>query len=253
MFRSTSLPLIPARSPRGRAGRVLILRWAAASATSWAVLAVPLCAPSSAMASEKLDAPSAYGVIGPFGLGVGFGSRIAPHWAARFQVNSGASWSRKEDFTEHGVHYDSRYRSGAGFSALADYYPSLDSGWRVTGGVVYSSIKPQLTGRPDAQGNFTLNNHSYSAAQVGELKGRQKVGPLNLYVGGGWESAPLGTPGWRFVSDLGLFYGGRSSAKLNASNEGANPALAADVQAERKRLEKQGLGLALSLGVAYGF
>lgn len=253
MFRSISLPLIPARSPRGAAGRVVILRWAAASATSWAVLAVPLCAPSPAMAFANLDAPSAYGVVGPFGVGVGFGRRIAPHWAARFQVNSGVSLGVNGDFTEHGVRYDSRYRSGAGFSTLVDYYPSLDSGWRLTGGVVYAPIKPELTGRPDAQGNFTLNNHVYTAAQVGTLKGRQKVGSDFLYLGGGWESAPLGTPGWRFVSDLGLFYGGRSSAKLNASNEGANPALAADVQAERKRLEKQGLGLALSLGVAYGF
>jgi hypothetical protein len=207
----------------------------------------------AAEAPSNADSPSFYGGAGAFGLGLGYAHRIGDHWAARVQVNSG-SLARANGDTDFGdIHYDTRLKLGAGLSALADYYPSLDSGWRLTGGLIFSRINSEVTGRPDAQGGYLINQHRYSATQVGALSGRVKFGPTNLYLGGGWDSAPLGTRGWRFVSDVGVFYAGKGSATLEATGAANNPALLADLNAERDQLRKMGVGVAVTLGAAYAF
>jgi opacity protein-like surface antigen len=220
---------------------------------SLALLAAALATPGVS-AQEAAQASSVYGVFSAFGLGVGYAHRTSEHWVSRIQLNSGGL-VRSRGHTDIGdVHYDTRVRTGAGLSTLTDYYPSSSSGFHLTGGLVWSRLNPELTGQPDGQGGYRINHHSYSAAEVGTLKARLKYDPVNLYLGGGWESAPITQPGWRFVSDVGLFSPlTRAKATLTATGAAGNAALQADLDAERDALRKRGLGVSVSLGAAYSF
>lgn len=221
------------------------------------VMTAALCAVSafSAHAQETSDrkAQSVYTMISPFGLSVGYAHRTAPHWVSRVQLNTGSPETSNGHLDLGSNRYDIKQKTGAGLSTFTDYYPSLDSGWRLTGGFVISRVKLGLTGQANGQGNYRLNDHDYSAAQVGTLTGKLRFNPVNLYLGGGWESGPIETKGWRFVSDAGLIYGGKASATLTATGADTNAALQADVNAERSRLEKNGLGVMIALGAAYSF
>jgi hypothetical protein len=100
---------------------------------------------------------------------------------------------------------------------------------------------------------FSINDRRYSVAQVGALGGSVRYRPVSLYLGGGWESRPAGTAGWRFVSDIGLFALAKSKATLSASAGAGNTTLQQDLAAEARQLRRPGLALLGSVGVAYGF
>lgn len=207
----------------------------------------------SSHAEDFTQQQTVYGSISPFGVGVGWGHRINEHWSNRIYLNSGTLGHP----TSHGDLNDNRYaltwKASPSLAAMTDYFPWADSGWRLSAGLITANSHLDIKGQPNAQGQYTLNHHSYTAAQVGELKGRLKHGPLNLYMGGGWESAGAGDKGWRFVSDIGIFYAGRASSTLEASGAAGNAALQADLEAERRSLRKQGFGAAVSLGAGYSF
>lgn len=200
---------------------------------------------------------SVYAAWGAFGASVGYEQRFGTfwggHWGTRLLVNTGGIGHDSGHADLSGNRYDTHVKTGAGISSLFDYYPSLDSGWHVTGGVILSRIKNDLTGRPDAQGNYNLNNHVYSASQVGTLTGHMKYDPTLLYLGGGWESAASGTKGWRFVSDAGVFVTGKAKTTLTSTNAATNAALQADLNAESSQLDKRGVGVSIQLGAAYAF
>lgn len=214
---------------------------------------------SGAHAAESSPAAdqSLYAGLGALGASVGyeqrFGDFLGRHWGTRLLVNTGSLRhdSGHEDLS--GNRYDTRLKTGAGISSLFDYYPWLDSGWRVTGGVILSRIRTDLAGRPDAQGNYSLNDHVYSAAQVGTLSGKMKYDPGLIYLGGGWESPPANARGWRFVSDVGVFVTDKARTTLTSTNVGINPALQGDLAAESGQLDKRGLGVMVQLGAAYAF
>jgi opacity protein-like surface antigen len=198
-------------------------------------------------------AQSVYTNTGAFGVGIGYARRLADHWIGRVQLDSGGLATATGHLDEGGTRYDSRLKTGAGLLALADFYPAVDSGWHVSGGLIVSRIRPSLTGKADSQGRYSLNGHSYSAAEVGTLNGRAKFNPVSPYLGGGWESSPIESKGWRFTSDVGLFYAGKSSTTLSASGAANNPALQADLKAQQSALDRQGFGLTVMIGVAHSF
>lgn len=199
------------------------------------------------------QAQSVYGGIGAFGLDLGYAQRIGEHWVARVQLNSGSGVSRTDHARLSGIDYDAKVRTGAGVAAFTDFYPVLDSGWRLTGGLVYARIQPELTGKAAASGSYQIGAHQYTASEVGTLKGRLRYNPVNLYLGGGWDSAPIGQRGWRFTSDLGLFTAGQPKVTLTATGGTGAPGLKADLDAERGQLSKWGVGAAVTLGAAYRF
>ncbi len=214
---------------------------------------------SGAQAAEANTAAdqSLYAGFGAFGASVGyeqrFGDFLGRHWGTRLLFNTGTMRHDSGHGDLSGNRYDLRLKTGGGISSLFDYYPCLDSGWRVTGGVILSRIKTDLSGKPDGQGNYSLNDRVYSAAQVGTLTGQMKYDPALIYLGGGWESTPAGAKGWRFVSDAGVFVTGKAKTTLTATNAANDPALQADLNAESGQLGKRGLGVMAQLGAAYAF
>lgn len=138
--------------------------------------------------------------------------------------------------------------------AIADYYPFAGK-FRVSGGVYYNANKINITGVPTAAGTFTFNGVTYTAAQVGTVNGAIDFNKVAPYVGIGWgdsvsEGSPLG-----FSFELGALYQGSAKGKLTTS--GNVPGLAADVEAERVKLENDlksyKIYPVISLGVNYRF
>jgi hypothetical protein len=223
------------------------------------VLSLAACAAiGAAPTASAADAESHGSVsvtVSPLGLSLGLlHYSVSDDVSVRLGLSTGGLVTEKrKDVELEGNRYDLRQRAGPGLSLLADYHPWHDTGWRLTGGLVVARFKTTLTGRADGAGNYAINDRSYSTAQVGTLGGTMKSKPVNLYLGGGWESRPAGAAGWRFVSDLGLLVMGKSRTTLTASAGSGNAALQQDLAAEGRQLNRPGLGLLGSVGVAHGF
>lgn len=205
-------------------------------------------------ADSFLAAPTSVQVgVGPLGLSVGAGKQLNENWRLRLGVHSGTIGNIRSNDDISGIDYEIRSKSKPGLSALADWYPLQDSGFHLSGGLILGRFEGKLHGRPNDNGNYDINGNIYSAAQVGELNGRVKYNSISPYLGVGWESKALGEKGWRFASELGVFYFGKAKASLSASKAAAGSALQRDVDAERGALAKNGLGVGLSLGATYAF
>jgi hypothetical protein len=193
--------------------------------------------------------------VGPLGLSFGLLELAGPgDWSARVLLHTGSLTTAKSNNRDlDGIRYDVRQRFGPGLSLLGDYRPWHDTGWRLTGGLVGSRLTSTLSGRPDGAGSYAINGRVYNVAQVGVLSGTVRHKPVDLYVGGGWESKTPGAAGWRFVSDLGVLVAAKPSVTLSGSAAAGNTALQQDLQAQQDKLRKFGVGLVGSVGVAYVF
>lgn len=218
-------------------------------------LACACAQPAAAQSSAPPAHSTAYAGIGPLGVSVGLQAWRGPgDFSARVLLHSGSLSADKRNAVDlQGIDYDVRQRFNPGISLLGDYRPWHDTGWRLTGGLVVSRLTATLAGRPDSAGNYAINGHLYNVSQVGLLEGRLRYKPVNLYLGGGWESKAPGSAGWRFVSDLGLLVTAKPTVTLTGSAAAGNTALQQDLAAEQRSLRKPGLGLVGSIGMAYGF
>lgn len=216
------------------------------------LLTVSGAAIAAAPGKNGADA-SVHAGLGTFGVGIGYGQRFSDRFSGRIGLHSGSFGSIKDDGDIEGIRYDVKAKLSPGVSALADYFPIDGSGFRLSGGLVYSRFKSDLTGRPAAGGTYNINGRTYTAAQVGKLQGKATYNAISPYLGIGWESKPAGAAGWRLVSDVGVFYLGKAKTSLSATGASANATLAQDVAAEREQLRKAGFGVAASIGAAYAF
>ena len=194
-------------------------------------------------------ASSAFATIGSDGLNFGYGKRFNSLWGGRIMLNSGVT-VKDDDAEISGNHYDMKFKKSAGINILADLYPIQDSGFRISGGLSIADYKNELaSGKANS---YSFNGHTYSAAQVGQLSGEQKFKSVAPYLGIGWESKPSDS-GWRFVSDLGVAYLGKSGSKLEASRAASNSALQKDLSEEAKQLNKSSAMIVFNIGASYAF
>jgi hypothetical protein len=148
-------------------------------------------------------------------------------------------------------------------SALFDWYP-FHGGFRLTAGIVGGGLKVGVTGQPTG-GTYTINNTTYTAAQVGSLTGQLKFGnSASPYVGLGWGD-PVGTSHHlHFLFDVGAIYGGTPNVMLTANCGVAAPPgspictqLQSDVLAEKQKLQNDVTIVkwypVVTLGLAYRF
>ena len=159
------------------------------------------------------------------GAGVEAVTGLSPHFNLRGVVN-GLNYSKNG--TSSNMAYNGKLKL---FSAglLIDYLPSTNSNFRLTLGGLYNDNKLSITGTPTG-GNYTINGHTYTAAQVGSINGQVKFNQFAPYVGIGYGNAIKDT-GLSFNFDLGAMYQGSPKATLAATGTAAG--LAADVAAQQ--------------------
>ena len=201
--------------------------------TVFAVVAGLLAASSQAQVAVTAD-------LGTLGAGVHVVLPMETYLNGRFGVNYAGHDFNK---TSNSVKYDLKGKLQT-VDVLFDWYLRQDSAFRLTGGLVYNATEVKAKASANAQGEFTLNGKTYTAADVGVLSGTVDFRKAAPYIGIGWGNAlRQGGSGWQFSADLGAMYTGKAEVRLvsigcTTSNTVCR-ALATDVEAERARFEKE--------------
>lgn len=135
---------------------------------------------------------------------------------------------------------------------LLDYYP-FQGVFRLTGGVMVNQNRMTL----DSAGNGTymINNHQYSAQQVGTFTGRVAWKRVAPYLGIGWGSKAARQTGFSMGFDLGVLFTGSPQVTLSASNPQNNSQLASDVAAAQASANQKASSYKLwpVIGVRIGY
>ncbi len=209
---------------RRRAHVVVAFVLAGALAVRSAAAPLPLGAQQGASASHA-DVSLAFRST-TLGFGLEVGKLVTDHFGFRV---GGNYFKFSTSATKSNVSYDASLKLKA-VTGLVDFFPSARGSFHLTGGVMTNPITVSGTGTPDAQGNFTLNGHTYNTAQVGILSGEAKYPDVGPYVGLGF-----GTPARKgplaFFFDLGAMIG-QPTVTLAASGAAPGSQLATDLQAQ---------------------
>lgn len=165
---------------------------------------------------------------GTLGGGIEISKWLVNHIGARIGVNY-FSLSR-DSIKQTDVNYDVHIKLTS-FDALVDLYPSARGSFHFTAGLITNPAKVTGTGRPTGSGTFTLNNHVYTAGQVGTLTGEAKFAGAEPYLGLGFGTAASKHGGVSFIFDLGAAIG-KPKISLTATGAASNPTLQSDLNAQ---------------------
>ena len=145
------------------------------------------------------------------------------------------------DFSKRsgGIDYDIKGKLQT-VDLMFDWYLNEGAPMRFTAGVLYNGNTFDAHAKPGGNGAYTLNGHSYTAADVGVLSGVLDYRKAAPYVGIGWGNALKPVKGWNIGADLGVFYQGNPNVQLASigctTSQTVCKTLAADVAAERQQL-----------------
>ncbi len=158
--------------------------------------------------------------------------------------NAHFSYSDKQPENVFFIQQESSLRS----SAIADYHPWTDGGFRISAGLFYND-EIHLT----ASSNTNLHSVLPYSAEMEQ----QSVAP---YFGLGWGMAPTSESNWAFTLDVGLIYQGQDAefaaqCRKNpfsgqCMNRSGNHF---DMQELQYTIERYGLFPVLSAGVTFKF
>lgn len=139
---------------------------------------------------------------------------------------------------------------------LVDLHPIPLSGFRITAGAMINSNKIDATGQ--AQGSYEIGDVTYTAAQVGTLKGKIDFNSVAPYAGIGWGNAVGAGLPLTFTCDIGIMFQGTPKVSLDATGPiASDPTFQAEVAKEEADIKNDTDGFkyypVVSLGLAYKF
>ncbi|MEP6571739.1 MAG: hypothetical protein ABJD11_03555 [Gemmatimonadota bacterium] len=217
-------------------------------AGTWAPAALQA---QSGAKSSSITSDAAVGIrFGTLGLGLELGKLLMDHVSARVGFNFGSLNNTGKQ--QSGITYDVHLKLKA-VEALVDFYPAKRGVMHFTAGLLTNPLTINGDGQPNGSGTFTINNHTYTAAQVGTLTAIGKYPSVSPYLGLGF-----GTPADRggrikFLFDLGVGIG-KPKLSLTSTGAASDPTLQADLDVQRdktqKNLDKVPVYPVISLGLA---
>lgn len=195
--------------------------------------------------------------VGTTGVGLHVTVPVLDNVNARFGVNA---FSYSYNGSTSDVAYDFKLKMQT-IDLLADYHPFSGSGFRLSGGIVYNGNKIDAHARPNANGTYTLNSHTYSADTVGTLNGKLDFRKIAPYLGIGWGNAVAKNSRLSFASDIGVMFQGSGNAVLRNSGCTADAAscaqLASDLAIENSKFNdkfsKFNMYPVIRVGLSYKF
>ena len=195
-------------------------------------LATLLLAVASVSTAQAADGRYSLGAgVTTLGYGMDGNLRLSPRLSAT------ASWSTFSvdgDVDTDDVAYSGELSSDNATMAL-NWHPFAGS-FHLSAGLVAGDLQAVVTGTPVAGSSYTFNGQTYTAAEVGQLRGevviKDNVAP---YAGIGWRSQRKGLGGYAQIGVIAA----KTSVGLAATGMLADPRLAADLEAERRSLEEE--------------
>jgi hypothetical protein len=194
--------------------------------------------------------------IGTLGVGATVTKSVTPNINAKLGI-SGLGISA--DAEESGVKYDAKLNL-FNVSTLLDYHPWQNSGFRLTGGLVFQDNKVEGNAKPSNGQTIEIGDKTYTQQELQSVKAKVSfANSVAPYLGIGWGNAVKPGRRWGFSASLGVMFAG--SPKVEITPVGARADLVTEIQAniekERKQLEGDLDSLniypVLSLGVSYQF
>jgi len=191
--------------------------------------------------------------FGTLGFGLEASKLLMGHVGVRVGANY-YKFTKTKDQSD--VTYDATLKMQA-FSALIDLFPGNRGSFHLTGGLMTDPAKVTATGRPTTSGTFTLNDNTYTTAEVGTLTAEAKYPGVGPYVGLGFGTPARNGGPIKFLFDIGVVIG-TAKVTLDATGAAGNPTLAADLQAQEDKTNKDVQKYAkvypvISFGLAYSF
>jgi hypothetical protein len=201
--------------------------------------------------------------VSTLGLGASVTRSITPNLNAKIGFNAfsvGGTEIKETDVT---------YKADLNLlniSTSVDYHPWKNSGFRVSGGLVFQDNKVEATAKPEgSEIKIGDNGTGYDIKELGSLKA--KISFPNSpapYLGIGWGNAVRPGQRWGFSVNLGAMFVGSPKVSLTPdfgtlAPEGSpiRKEIKISVDSEEKKLEKDLNWLSVypvfSLGVSYQF
>jgi hypothetical protein len=192
------------------------------------------------------------------GLGGSVTALLSPNLNARVALNT---ISVGVDLNRTDIDYNANLNL-FNVSTMLDYHPFKESGFRLTGGIVFNNNNISGTARAGENQLIRINGNTYNSAVLGKLDADVTFSnPVAPYIGIGWGNAVK--PGNRvgFSVNLGLVFPGPANIDLTANTSITNPLalqrINRDVEAEERRLKDTlsdfNVYPVLSVGVSYQF
>lgn len=120
------------------------------------------------------------------------------------------------DLTTSDVDYAGKLKL-SNIPVMLNWHPFKGT-FRLAAGLVVGKNNVEVTGRPSGVATYRINGTTYTAAQVGSLKGIAKFADGTMpYVGLGWAKTPKRT-GFAVLVDLGVLF--TDSPKVTLASSG---------------------------------
>ncbi len=175
--------------------------------------------------------------IGTTGVGAHLVIPMEKTLNGRFGANY---FTRTYDETANTVNYKMKAKLQT-FDILFDWYLIDASKVRVTGGVVYNGNKVTGVAKPNANGFYSINGNTYTAADVANLTGKVYFRKAAPYLGVGWGNALAMDSRLNFTAELGAFFQGKPKSHLVSlgcvNTNSICAGIAKDVNAERLKFQ----------------
>lgn len=197
--------------------------------------------------------------VSTLGLGASVIKSVTSNLNGRVGLNTGAIDVGNYQRRENAVTYEAKLNL-LNVSTVLDYHPFNNSGFRMTGGIVFHNT--EVTGNAKIKNNqvFVYNNNSYTTADIESVKGKVSLpNQVAPYIGIGWGNPFKQGQRWGFSANLGVMFAGSPQVNLtpNINNVALRNQILQDLAIETKELEKDLKGYSIypviSLGVSYQF
>ncbi len=198
--------------------------------------------------------------LGLRGGTLGGGAELSYALSQRAAVRLNADgYTRKQSSTESDIQYDIKLKLQT-VSLVGDLFPFANN-FRISLGAMFNGNKLTMKGQPSG-GTFTVNDQTYTGAEVGSLDAKEDFNKAAPYFGIGY-GRPINR-GLSLIFDAGIMFQGSPKSKIDVTCGTAAPQgsarctqLQSDAQAEQSRLDDSLHNLkyypVISLGLAYTF
>lgn len=148
---------------------------------------------------------------GTLGLGAELSFAVSQRLALRLGADT---YSPKTvTVTQQDVDYDAKAKLRSA-SLLVDWFPFANN-FRISLGAMINQNKVTATGKPNSNGQFTINGQPINASDVGSLDAEVSFKKTAPYLGIGYGRPING--GLSFISDLGVMFQGSPKSTLTAT------------------------------------
>lgn len=148
---------------------------------------------------------------GTLGLGAELSFAVSQRLALRLGADT---YSPKTvTVTQQDVDYDAKAKLRSA-SLLVDWFPFANN-FRISLGAMINQNKVTATGKPNSNGQFTINGQPINASDVGSLDAEVSFKKTAPYLGIGYGRPING--GLSFISDLGVMFQGVPKSTLTAT------------------------------------